>query len=62
MKGLHFTYLNYKIMNYKSVIISAIIVWTLGVIAFVASYFVPVLDDSDLQANWVLSLALIPAA
>ena len=42
--------------------ISAAIVWTLGVTAFVASYFVPVMSDPDLQANWVLSLVLIPVA
>lgn len=48
-------------MNLKSLIISAIIIWTLGVIAYVASYFVPVMADPDLQANWVLSIALIPA-
>ena len=49
-------------MNFKSVIISAIIVWTLGIIAFIASYFVPVMADPNLQANWAVSLALIPAA
>ena len=48
-------------MNLKSVILSAIIVWTLGIIAYVASYFVPVMADPELQANWVLSIALIPA-
>lgn len=42
--------------------ISAVIVWTIGVTAFVGSYFVPVMSDPDLQANWVLSLVLIPAA
>ena len=46
----------------KSAIISALLVWTLGILAFTASYFFPVLADADLQANWVLSLALIPAA
>ena len=49
-------------MHIKSIIISALIVWTLGVTAFVASYFVPVMPDPDLQANWVLSLVLIPLA
>lgn len=48
-------------MNLKSVIISAIIVWTLGIIAYIASNFVPLMADPDLQANWVLSIALIPA-
>ena len=51
-----------KKINFKSVIISATIVWVLGVLAFVASYFFPIIEDPDLQANWVLSIALIPAA
>ncbi len=51
-----------KTINWKSTIISAIIVYVLGVSAFVASYFVPVMEDPDVQANWVLSLVLIPAA
>ncbi len=51
-----------KNINIKSVIISACIIWTLAVAAFVASYFVPIMSDPDLQANWVLSIALIPSA
>lgn len=50
-----------KEINLKSVIISASIAWTLAVIAFFASYFVPVMSDPDLQANWVLSIAIIPS-
>ena len=50
---------NFKL---KSVVISAIIVWILAVLAFIASYFFPVMSDPDLQANWVLSIFLIPAA
>ena len=49
-------------IHWKSIAISTLIVWSLGVTAFVASYFVPVLENPDEQANWVLSLALIPAA
>lgn len=51
-----------KNIHIKSTLFSAAIVWTLGVTAFVASYFVPVMPDPDLQANWVLSFALIPSA
>ncbi len=51
-----------KSIHVKSVAISAIIVWTLGIIAFVASYFYPVISDPDLQANWVLSIVIFPAA
>jgi len=49
-------------LQIKNIFISAVIVWTLGVVAFVASYLVPVMSDPDLQANWVLSLVLIPTA
>ena len=51
-----------KNIHLKSVIISAIIVWGLAVLAFIASYFVPIMSDPGLQANWVLSIVLIPAA
>ena len=51
-----------KTINIKSAIISAIIIWTLGVFAYVVSYLVPVMSDPDVQANWVLSIALIPIA
>ena len=50
-----------KTINLRKAAISTIIAWTLGVAAFVASYFVPVMDDPDLQANWVLTIAVIPA-
>ena len=51
-----------KEINIKDTIISASIVWTLAVTAFITSYFVPVIPDPDAQANWVLSIALIPSA
>jgi len=51
-----------KDLNIKSAIISASIVWTLAVIAFIASYSISLMSDPDLQANWILSLALIPSA
>ena len=51
-----------KSLNIKSAAISAAIVWSVGVMAFVLSYFVPVMSDPDQQANWVLSLVLIPLA
>jgi hypothetical protein len=51
-----------KSINKKSAVISATIVWSIGIIAFVASYFYPIISDPDLQANWVLSFTLIPAA
>lgn len=47
-------------LNIKRAILSALIVWTLGVLSFVLSYFVELMDDPDAQANLVLSIALIP--
>lgn len=49
-------------MNIKRTMLSAVLVWTLGVSAFVGSYFVNWMTDPDLQANLVLTLALIPSA
>jgi hypothetical protein len=51
-----------KIINIKSAVISAGTVWILGVIAYVASWSLPVMPDPDLQANWVLAIAIIPGA
>lgn len=47
-------------MEIKRAIISAAIVWAIGVIAYILSYFVKFLDNPELQANIVLTLALIP--
>lgn len=51
-----------KNINIKHVIISCSVIYVLGILAFVGSYFVPIMEDSDLQANIVLMVALIPAA
>ena len=49
-------------MNIKQAIISATIIWTLGVSAYVVSYFFRWMENPELQANLVLTLALIPSA
>lgn len=49
-----------KSIHIKPTLISAMIIWTLGVTAYSLSYLFTVMPDPDLQANWVLSLALIP--
>ena len=51
-----------KDIHLKSVFILAILVWTLGVISFITSYFVPMMSDPDIQANWFLAIFFIPAA
>jgi len=50
-----------KKLDIKRATLSAMMVWVLGVSAFVTSYFIPIMEDPDEQANWVLTLALIPA-
>jgi len=51
-----------KNLNLKYVIISSVIVYVLGILAFVGSYFAPIMENPDLQANIVLMAAIIPAA
>lgn len=49
-----------KNIHFKHSIVSAIMVWILGILTFVSSYLIPVLPDPDKQANIVLSIGLIP--
>jgi len=51
-----------KNLNVKHAAISSIIVYILGILAFVGSYFIPIMNDPELQANLVLAIAIIPAA
>jgi len=51
-----------KNLNVKHAAISSIIVYILGILAFVGSYFIPIMNDTELQANLVLAIAIIPAA
>jgi hypothetical protein len=46
----------------KHIAISSLIVYSIGITAFAGSYFVTIMDNPDLQANYVLMLAIIPAA
>ncbi|AEV31298.1 hypothetical protein Oweho_0276 [Owenweeksia hongkongensis DSM 17368] len=49
-------------LNFKHAVISAATVYAIGILTFVSSYFIPLLDDPDYQANLVLMIAIIPAA
>ena len=51
-----------KTLDIKTAIISAIIAWILGVTAYAGSWFIPIMEDPEFQANMVLAVALIPAA
>ena len=51
-----------KNLNVKSALISGAIIYVIGVSAFIGSFFIPVLSDPELQANLVLSIAIVPSA
>lgn len=51
-----------KNLNLKHAAISSIVVYILGILAFVGSFFIPIMNDPELQANLVLAIAIIPAA
>ncbi len=51
-----------KTLNLIHAGISSLVVYTIGILAFVGSYFVPLMQDPDLQANFVLMVVLAPAA
>ncbi|MFD2099603.1 DUF5367 family protein [Flagellimonas iocasae] len=47
-------------MKFFRAIFIGLIIWIFGVSIFLLSYFMPVMDDLDFQANLVLSLVVIP--
>ena len=49
-------------MNFKRAMLSAAIVWTLGVSFYVGSFLIVLMENPELQANLVLTLAVIPIA
>lgn len=51
-----------KNLNIKHAALSSLVVYILGIFAYVGSFFIPIMNDSELQANLVLMIAIIPAA
>ncbi|NBC05436.1 MAG: hypothetical protein GVY20_17255 [Bacteroidetes bacterium] len=51
-----------KNLNMKHAVISSIVVYILGILAYVGSFFIPIMNDPELQANLVLMIAIVPAA
>lgn len=45
----------------KTILVGAFI-WMLGVVVYTCSFFIPILEDSELQANIFLAIFLIPIA
>ncbi|MEQ8910180.1 MAG: DUF5367 family protein [Vicingaceae bacterium] len=50
-----------KTINLRRASFASLIIWIIGVSAFVGSYFLPIMENPDEQANWFLTVALIPA-
>lgn len=48
--------------NRISSILHAILVWVLGVSFYLGSYYVPILENQEQQANIVLAIGIIPSA
>jgi hypothetical protein len=51
-----------KKLNFTHAAISSVVVYILGILAYVGSFFIPIMNDPELQANLVLMIAIIPAA
>ncbi|MEQ8576397.1 MAG: DUF5367 family protein [Fulvivirga sp.] len=51
-----------KNLNIKRAIVSSIIVYVLLIPVFIGSFYVPIMNDPDLQANLALMMAMLPAA
>jgi len=49
-------------MKILKVILLGTLIWVLGVSFYTVSFFIPMMDDLQLQANLVLAIALIPNA
>lgn len=48
-------------MEIQRAIISAAIIWIIGVTAYILSYFVVIMDNPELQGNLVLIITLVPS-
>lgn len=55
-------YTTMKNLNVPNAAISAVIIYVLGITAFISSFFLPILSDENFQANLALMIAIVPAA
>jgi len=51
-----------KKLDLKRALLSSLIVYAIGITLFISSFSFSLMDDPELQANLVLSIAIIPAA
>ena len=47
-------------MKIKRAIVLGIIIWSIGILLYSLSYYVPILENSETQANLVLFIAVMP--
>ncbi|MEM6718155.1 MAG: DUF5367 family protein [Bacteroidota bacterium] len=51
-----------KTINLKKVICSSLLVYVIGITFYIGSYYLPILENPELQSNIVLAIAIIPAS
>jgi hypothetical protein len=47
-------------MKIKRLIVLGIFIWSMGILLYSLSFYLPILEDREMQANIVLFLAVIP--
>lgn len=47
-------------MKIKRAVLTGIVVWIIAVFLYSISYYVPIIDDADMQANVVLFVVVVP--
>ncbi len=51
-----------KTINFPRIIGASLITYLIGIAAFISSYYLPFLENAELQANIVLTIFIIPAS
>ncbi|MEM6879389.1 MAG: hypothetical protein AAF544_12560 [Bacteroidota bacterium] len=49
-------------LSFKNVLISALFIWSIGLMSLIGSYFFSLIPNVAQQSIWLQSIALIPAA
>ena len=47
-------------MKIKRAIVLGIVIWSIGILLYSLSYYVPILENQETQANLVLFVAVMP--
>lgn len=51
-----------KTINLKYTFLAGLIVYVIGIIFFLGSYYLPLLEDAELQSNITIAIVIIPAS